>query len=141
MIEFHDVQKELEAFKALHYPGNDFPVYFDFTVNFTFSEVNSAFSVLGYSPLKKEFCKLWLCYLYLTLSKKTRVNLSSMINVGKYRVTYPIPSYLPGIVFGGKENSNLRKSAKRSQLLAQGAEIPEELKYKSKAWARKKGLE
>lgn len=141
MIKFEDVQKELDAFKALHYPAGDFPVYFDFTVNFTFSEVNSAFSVLDYAPLKKEFCKLWLCYLFLTLSKKTRVNLSSMIKIGKYRVTYPIPSYLPGIVFGGKENSNIRKSAKRSKLLTQGAEIPEELKYKSKAWARKKGLE
>ena len=141
MIKFEDVQKELDAFKALHYPAGDFPIFFDFAVNASLWEVNALYSTLNYSPLKKEFCKLWLCYLYLTLSKKKRVNLAGMVKEGKNHLTYPIPSYLPGIVFGGMENSNQRRCAKRANLLAQGAEIPEELKYKSKAWARKRGLD
>lgn len=141
MIEFNDVMPELEAFKKLHYPANDFPIFFNYTANLTFSEIKEIYSSLNYSPLKNEFCKYWLCYLFLTLSKKSRVDPSALIKPGKYRVTYPIPSYVVKVTFSGPENSPTRKSAKRTKLLKEGAELPPELRYTSKAWRIKKGLE
>lgn len=140
MIEFNDVQAELDAFKRLHYPENDFPVYFDYTVEKTFSEVNAMYASFNYGPLKKEFCKLWLCYLFLTLSRKNKVKLSDMVKTGKTRLIYPLSSHTVKIVFNGIENSPTVKSAKRAKLLKEGAELPPELQYTSKAWRLKKGL-
>ena len=141
MLEFNDVISELDEFKKLHYPENNPPVFFDYTARYTFTEIKGIYTSFNYSPLKNEFCKYWLCYLFLTLSKKSRVDPSVLIKPGKYRVTYPIPSYVVKVTFNGPENSPTKKSAKRAKLLKDGAELPPELRYTSKAWRIKKGLE